>query len=507
MASFDIVDLIQNNPITTLSATYQNKLLTKIKAKFTETEQQLFVASFYGFLNYDPNNDFVIDLDDVWKWLEFATKQKAKILLENHFVKDKDYITSLNPLVKHSEHTRGGHNKEIFMLNVSTFKKFCLKAGTKKADEIHDYYIKLELTLHEVVQDESAELKTQLEQNQIQLEQTQVQLDKSEKTSDKIREKTLLEQFGRNTQCVYYGSIDNPSNSNERLLKFGNSNNLVNRVIQHKETYTNFRLLNAFKVDNKTHVEREMKEHPLFAERQRTITIKSKNYVELLSMKDLTFTLLDKTIRDIILSNECNPDNFKKLLDENKRLNSLIKEHDNFNHMNELILLRDENKKLKLQNLRIIKKYKKWKSNSFHVDIVPNPDSDNDSNSDSDNNSLVDFSIPHSDSITVTNQEIQDYGIVVNQIRNKRRDRHADGFFHIDGRLYPILEGTRSEVWEGKAYQTSGGLIKTDFVINQRGKIVSKSKSIDGLINNKLDIVNQRKRDRIKAHTTESTSF
>jgi len=30
--------------------------------------------------------------------------------------------------------------------------------------------------------------------------------------------------------------------------------------------------------------------------------------------------------------------------------------------MNELILLRDENKKLKLQNLRIIKKYKKWKS-------------------------------------------------------------------------------------------------------------------------------------------------
>ena len=34
------------------------------------------------------------------------------------------------------------------MLNVGTFKKFCLKAGTKKADEIHDYYIRLEQTLH-----------------------------------------------------------------------------------------------------------------------------------------------------------------------------------------------------------------------------------------------------------------------------------------------------------------------------------------------------------------------
>jgi hypothetical protein len=194
-----------------------------------------------------------------------------------------------------------------------------------------------------VVQEESTELKTQLEQKTILL-------DKSEKTAEKIREKTLLEQFGRNTQCVYYGSIDNISDTNERLLKFGNSNNLAGRVAQHRETYTNFRLLNAFKVDNKLQVENEMKEHPLFAERQRTITIKSKNYIELLSMNGLTFTILDKTIRDIILSNECNPDNFKKLMEENKRLKALIKEHDNFNHMNELVLLRDENKKLKSQN-------------------------------------------------------------------------------------------------------------------------------------------------------------
>jgi hypothetical protein len=81
--------------------------------------------------------DFVIDLDDVWKWLKFSTKQKAKMLLENHFVKDTDYITSLTPQVKQPDHIKGGHNKEIIMLNIATFKKFCLKAGTKKADEIH----------------------------------------------------------------------------------------------------------------------------------------------------------------------------------------------------------------------------------------------------------------------------------------------------------------------------------------------------------------------------------
>ena len=138
MESFAVVDLIENNPITKLSSTYQNKLLTKIKEKFNESEQQLFVASFYGFLKYDPNNDFVIDLDDVWKWLDFSTKQKSKMLLEAQFVKDTDYIILLNLQVKQSDHTRGGHNKEIFMLTVSTFKKFCLHLFSFKTPILYE---------------------------------------------------------------------------------------------------------------------------------------------------------------------------------------------------------------------------------------------------------------------------------------------------------------------------------------------------------------------------------
>jgi phage anti-repressor protein len=496
MDSFNIVDLIENNPITKLSTTYQNKLLTKIKAKFTETEQQLFVSSFYGFLKYDSNTDFVIDLDDVWKWLDFSTKQKAKMLLENWFVKDKDYILLLNPQVNQSEHIRGGRNKEIFMLNIATFKRFCLKAGTKKADAIHDYYIKLEELLHEVVQEESTELKTQLEQKQIQLEQKTILLEKTEKTTEKIREKTLLEQFGRNTQCVYYGSIDNVSDTNEKLLKFGNSNNLAGRVSQHKETYTNFRLLNAFKVDNKLQIENEMKEHPLFVERQRTITIKSKNYIELLSMNDLTFTTLDKTIREIIASNECNPENFKKLLEENKRLKKEIVSHINFNHMNELVLLRAENKHLKIENLRIIKKYNKGGCDCW---TMPFELSDYESESEDD------YADDEPKLTTGGKKELENYGIVINQIRTKRRDRGDDGLFHIDGRVYKLLEGTRTDVWEGTAYKTAGGLIKKDLLVNKDGKIVSKSKYIEGITNNKLDVVNQRRRDRIAGESAAAT--
>jgi len=44
METLNIVDLIEKNPISKLSDTYNNKLLTKIKANFTEMEQQLFIS-------------------------------------------------------------------------------------------------------------------------------------------------------------------------------------------------------------------------------------------------------------------------------------------------------------------------------------------------------------------------------------------------------------------------------------------------------------------------------
>jgi len=145
--SLDIVNLIEKNPITKLNGDYQSKLIDKVQKTFNNYEQQIFLASFYCYLNHDNKNDFVIDLDNVWRWLGFGQKVKAKVLLEKHFILNKDYTLSLSLQGKQSSNTKGGHNKEIFMLNIQTFKKYCLKAGTKKADEIHDYFIKLEQIL------------------------------------------------------------------------------------------------------------------------------------------------------------------------------------------------------------------------------------------------------------------------------------------------------------------------------------------------------------------------
>jgi len=44
MQELNIVELIEKNPITKLSNTYNNKLLNKFKEKFTGFEQQLFIG-------------------------------------------------------------------------------------------------------------------------------------------------------------------------------------------------------------------------------------------------------------------------------------------------------------------------------------------------------------------------------------------------------------------------------------------------------------------------------
>ena len=91
MSKIDIVELIETNPLTKLSSSYNNKLLIKIKDNFTENQQQLLITSFYCWLNYHPINDFIIDLDNIWKWLGFSQKDNAKRLLEKNFILEKDY--------------------------------------------------------------------------------------------------------------------------------------------------------------------------------------------------------------------------------------------------------------------------------------------------------------------------------------------------------------------------------------------------------------------------------
>jgi hypothetical protein len=58
----------------------------------------------------------------------------------------------------------------------------------------------------------------------------------------------------------------------------------------------------------------------------------------------------------------------------------------------------------------------------------------------------------------------------------KRPERHEDGHYHINGKKYKELFGSRHQVWNGTSYKTEGLLVKSDLMMNKWGRIVSKKK-------------------------------
>jgi hypothetical protein len=339
----NIVQLINNSPITKLSNKFQTKLITKIQNSFTDDQQQLFVASFYSYLDYNSKSDFVINLDDVWKWCGFSRKGFAKTLLVKHFIENRDYkiqkAASAAAEAGHSTLNLGGAglNKETILMTINTFKKFCLKSSTKRADEIHDYYIKLEELLQEVIMEEAKELQYQLQEKEDLLieqkeelqEKEELLIQQKEQTQlekEELLEKTLISQFPRNTQCIYYGTIVNKDSVGGNLVKFGMSNNLPDRIKTHKKTYENFKLKNAFKVTNQIEIENCIKKHPVLKNKIRNLMISDICYRELICIdpckKEPEFCIekLESYIKEIIEENQYNIENYKKLLVKNDNM-------------------------------------------------------------------------------------------------------------------------------------------------------------------------------------------
>ena len=173
MEEINIVQLIETSPITKLSCVYNNRFINKLKVNFINFEQRLFVSNFYCYLNYDKNNDFIINLDNIWEWLGFKQKVDCKRLLEKNFIINTDYkyLDNVNLLFALDEskanlfkNNQGGHNKQTILLTIKCFKSLCLKSRTSNANKIHDYYLKMEEILCQIIEEETDELRLQLKQ-------------------------------------------------------------------------------------------------------------------------------------------------------------------------------------------------------------------------------------------------------------------------------------------------------------------------------------------------------
>ena len=68
----------------------------------------------------------------------------------------------------------------------------------------------------------------------------------------------------------------------------------------------------------------------------------------------------------------------------------------------------------------------------------------------------------------------------------KRIDRSSDGLYHVNGKTYKHLIGSRKQVWMGSAYKTDGQLVRSNFLMNKTGRIVSAKKHASAKRDNRL---------------------
>ena len=60
----------------------------------------------------------------------------------------------------------------------------------------------------------------------------------------------------------------------------------------------------------------------------------------------------------------------------------------------------------------------------------------------------------------------------------RNHTRSEDGLYHIHGKKYELIRGSRAQVFHGTAYKTDGtpGLTKEKLLMNKNGRIVSAKK-------------------------------
>lgn len=200
-----------------------SKLLKYIIEKM-DPEQQQFVNEFYRYVQIEDNEKHVIDLEHVWKWLGFTRKDHAKAFLKSHFKVGTDYIL----LPKNREQDtpqcdtkkHGGHNKEVTLMKVDTFKKFCMQANTLQGGNARMYYVEMEDIAKEY---HVAELKTRLlDLEKIISEQTQ----RENKQVEQARHISLIEAFDKQS-VVYFAKVR--EDGDRWILKIGATDDVRKR--------------------------------------------------------------------------------------------------------------------------------------------------------------------------------------------------------------------------------------------------------------------------------------
>lgn len=213
------------------------------------------------------------------------------------------------------------------MLTIKAFKLYCIKAETKKANEIHEYFIKLEELLQQIIQEESDELKKQLEQVK---EEFVIMEDTNKKKINTIvskeKEQFLLREFGTIGSIIYIVKVKTYENG-KYVIKIGESRKgILMRYNEHKSNYDEILLLDCFMVKKSKEFENFLHNHALVKFNKVTNLKDHENERELFLIgHDLSYkTLLHIINTNIKIYDEFNEYELNKLKMENEILQKLL---------------------------------------------------------------------------------------------------------------------------------------------------------------------------------------
>jgi phage anti-repressor protein len=246
------------------------------------------------YLNYDALNDFIIDLDDVYKWLQFSSKENALRTLKNNFIENEHYKFVDADEKKEG---RGGHNKKTILMTVNTFKSMCFIASTSKAKEIRMYYLKLEKIFHETINEQETQFKNEF--NNLLLEKDTKILN-CEKDKKLDRHNVLLKQFGTAGSLIYL-IIVKTFEDGKYVLKIGSSDKGVKeRYDDHKSKFDECLIIDCYLVKQSMNFEMFIHRHELIAPSKYKELKGSENQKELFLIGDkLTLAI----VKDVIEKN------------------------------------------------------------------------------------------------------------------------------------------------------------------------------------------------------------
>ncbi len=293
--------------------TFEAQLNLRLVQHFIVDDDLAIVKKLQTFIETLPSSQiYPIHINDAVSLLGISTKGNAKQTIESYFIVGDDYIAV--DALQNIEAKRGRPPKDL-ILTLDTFRSLCMLCKTRNGQLARQYF----------------NIHYELCQIMLREEQATTVLKRAE-----TRESAILEHFPPNVQCVYYGTIDNISSDGESLVKFGNSNDLRQRVTSHRRTYKNFRLVSAFRVCNKLMIENVIKKDLQLKQYRRAVKADDGTYLtELLATSnasgEITFNSaqLDEWFRAIVDQHEYNVDNYAKVLAENDKLvceNTRLKE-------------------------------------------------------------------------------------------------------------------------------------------------------------------------------------